>query len=520
MMIYPLLAEAEQLRQQYPMIPICKTVIDDTETPISLFLRFPKTEYSFLFESVEGEQKLARYSFMGSHPFRIIKGREGKYTVTEEGKSQSFELEDPLSLIQDHLQEFQTPCYPDLPPFLGGVVGYLSYEVVRQFEPVLARQPLKDGGTGAYDVHLMFYDRLLVYDHFKRQILLVQNIPAGDPEDPSFAKRYKEAVQGLEAWYRELKETTYQVPPLLPITDKEVSLKRAKSNVSKEQYMEMVRKAQEYIKVGDIFQVVPSQRWTWKDAPSPMTVYRVLRQLNPSPYMYYLELNGETIVGTSPELLVQVNNGLIHTRPIAGSRPRGKSAAEDEALLRDLMQDEKEIAEHVMLVDLGRNDVGRVSEYGTVRVTEQMVIEKYSHMMHLVSHVVGKLRAEYSPLEAIKACFPAGTVSGAPKIRAMEIIAELEPEPRGIYAGAIGYLSFDGNVDTCIAIRTIYFRDSVAYIQAGGGVVADSVPENEYMESVNKAKAMLKALDLAEKIEQQGRNRDDSRAVIQGAGEK
>lgn len=516
-MIYPLLTEAEQLRQQYPMIPICKTVLDDTETPISLFLRFPKAKYSFLFESVEGEQKLARYSFMGAHPFRIIKGREGEYTLTEGKKSQRLRLDDPLSVIEANLKEFQTPCYPDLPPFLGGAVGYLGYEIVRQFEPVLAK-PLKGGGTGAYDVHLMFYDRLLVYDHFKRQILLVQNIPAGEKNDPSFAKRYEQAVQGLEAWYQELKEASYHVPPLLPITDEEVPLKRAQSNVSKERYMEMVRQAQEYIKAGDIFQVVPSQRWTWKDAPSPMNVYRVLRQLNPSPYMYYLELDGETIVGTSPELLVQVNNGLIHTRPIAGSRPRGKNAAEDEALIQDLLKDEKEIAEHVMLVDLGRNDVGRVAEYGTVRVTEQMVIEKYSHMMHLVSHIVGKLHSECSPLEAIKACFPAGTVSGAPKIRAMEIIAELEPEPRGIYAGAIGYLSFDGNIDTCIAIRTIYFRDGVAYIQAGGGVVADSIPENEYMESVNKAKAMLKALDLAEKIEQQGRNRDDSRTVIQGAG--
>ncbi|SFJ58420.1 anthranilate synthase component I [Thermoflavimicrobium dichotomicum] len=517
-MIYPTYEEVIRLKQDFSMIPICKTIVDDTETPISLFHRFPQAPYSFLFESVEGEQKFARYSFMGTDPFRILIGKDGRYTVMDGKTRLSLQAKDPLDALQWCLSSVRTPRYADYPPFLGGAVGYISYEAIRYFEPVLATSPLKGEGTGAYDIHLMFYDRLLIYDHLKRHIILVKNISIHDQSEQALKAQYQQTIHELESWYQELKKATYQLSILQPSVNPDLKANGTRSNVTKERYIEMVKQAQNHIACGDIFQVVLSQRWTWEQAPSPMTVYRILRQLNPSPYMYYLKLQDETIVGTSPELLVQVNDRMVHTRPIAGSRPRGKNPQEDEALIKDLLQDEKEIAEHVMLVDLGRNDVGRVARYGTVRVTEQMIIEKYSHIMHLVSHVIGELKPECSPLDAVRACFPAGTVSGAPKIRAMEIIAELEPEPRGVYAGAIGYFSFDGNVDTCIAIRTIYFRNGRAYVQAGGGIVADSLPENEYMESVNKAKAMMKALEMARQMEQMGSEQHDSGQIVESIG--
>ncbi|RAL22726.1 anthranilate synthase component I [Thermoflavimicrobium daqui] len=498
------------------MIPICKTIIDDMETPISLYHRLPESDYSFLLESVEGEQKIARYSFMGCRPFRTLTGKDGNYTIQDRYQGQhDIQATDPLPLLEEWMTECKTPKYPAYPPFLGGAVGYLSYDLVRYFEPVLDTPP-KGKGTGAYDVHLMFYDRLLVYDHFKRQIILVQNILVRNKSLSELQVLYKETISQLDSWYRDLKRMPTDIPKSIPLTEPAIPWEKVTSNVSKETYMDMVEKAKEYIRAGDIFQVVPSQRWTWNDHPSPMHVYRVLRQINPSTYMYYLQMKDETVVGASPELLVKVIDGIANTRPIAGSRPRGRNHMEDEQLMIELLQDPKEIAEHVMLVDLGRNDLGRISHYGTVQVTEKMKIEKYSHIMHIVSHVMGRLKDEYRASDAVRACFPAGTVSGAPKIRAMEIIAELEPEPRGIYAGAIGYFSYTGNVDTCIAIRTIYFRDNKAYIQAGGGVVSGSVPENEYMESVNKATAMLKALEMASQMERMESEQDGPRKVSQG----
>ncbi|SEN28124.1 anthranilate synthase component I [Lihuaxuella thermophila] len=496
-MIYPGLDEVQRLARSFSMIPVCKSVLVDTETPVSLYHRLADSPYSFLLESVEGGEKWSRYSFMGSNPFQVITGKDGKYTVVNRQGSKTITATDPAGLLQKCLLTFRSPVYESYPPFLGGAVGYVSYEAVRYFEPNCPVTRAGEG-TGAYEIHLMFYDRLLIFDHLKQKIILVSHFSVPDPADEQQVEElYAQTVSDLEDWEKDLKDTFISLPPLPPLADQEVEFDQVHSNLSKKEYMERVERAKEYIRAGDVFQVVPSQRWTCEHAPPPMNVYRILRVLNPSPYMYYLHMGEETIVGSSPELLVRVDGKQIDTRPIAGSRPRGKNAREDDELIRDLYQDEKELAEHIMLVDLGRNDVGRVARYGTVQVTQQMKVEKYSHVMHLVSNVSGELAAGYHGLDAFRACFPAGTVSGAPKIRAMEIIAELEPEPRGIYAGAIGYFSFTGKVDTCIAIRTVYFRNGCAYVQAGGGVVADSVPEKEYQESVNKAKGMIRALQLA-----------------------
>ncbi|MBA4496047.1 anthranilate synthase component I [Paenactinomyces guangxiensis] len=495
-MIYPCFEEVRTFAHTFSTIPICKSVHADTETPIGLYHRLADDPYSFLLESVEGGEKWSRYSFMGSKPFQVITGKDGSYTLTDQQGSRPVTAADPAVLLKDHLNAFHSPSYDEYPPFLGGAVGYFSYEAVRYFEP---NSPVTQAGrgTGAYDVHLMFYDRLLIFDHLKQKIILVAHLFVPENyDDRQLRELYMKALSDLEEWERELYTRPVSIPQL-PSLDREVVFDCAYSNLTRHEYMELVERAKEYIRAGDIFQVVPSQRWEYRNAPAPMNVYRILRVLNPSPYMYYLRMGEETIVGTSPELLVRVDGKRVDTRPIAGSRPRGKNAQEDEEMVRDLYRDEKEKAEHIMLVDLGRNDVGRVARYGTVEVTQQMKIEKYSHIMHLVSNVTGELVDSYHALDAFRACFPAGTVSGAPKIRAMEIIAELEPEPRGIYAGAIGYFSFTGQLDTCIAIRTIYFRGNCAYVQAGGGVVADSVPDNEYIESVNKAKGMLKALQLA-----------------------
>jgi anthranilate synthase component 1 len=380
---------------------------------------------------------------------------------------------------------------------LGGAVGYFGYEAMRYFEPTCAVTKNSEGQQ-AYDVDLMFFDRMLIFDHFKQKVILVAHLQVSDDLGSDHLKeQYENIVLYLENWAKELFYRSVNIPSLPDITLPEKTGELARSTMSKQAYMDLVERAKEYIRAGDIFQIVPSQRWTWEEAPFPMEVYRILRVVNPSPYMFYLRMGEETIVGSSPELLVRVNEQTIETRPIAGSRPRGNSKEEDEYLVADLLADEKERAEHVMLVDLGRNDLGRVAKYGTVQVTSYMNIEKYSHVMHMVSHVKAERDERYSRLDAFKACFPAGTVSGSPKIRAMEIIAELEPHPRGVYAGSIGYFSFTGHLDSCIAIRTIYFKNGKAYVQAGGGIVADSDPEKEYEETINKAKGMLRALELA-----------------------
>lgn len=496
-MIYPTKKDVDILAKQYSHIPICKKIQIDTVTPIQLFHALDKDEYSFLLESVEGNQKFSRYSFMGSRPYRILTAKEGMVTITSADTIHVFPADDPLPFLQDFMEESTSPKYDGFPPFLGGAVGYFSYELIQAFEPN-ALLVNSAGRTKAYDTHLAFYDRLVVFDHQEQVLYLVMHVEAKN----GVVSDYEAVVDQLEKWKDRLQKTHPIIEPLPSLVREEVDFSNVTSNFTREDFCKAVEKAKDYICAGDIFQVVPSQKYTVEGTPDPMMVYRILRFLNPSPYMYYLQMGEEQIVGTSPEILVRVQDRLVETRPIAGSRPRSQNEKQDEALAEDLLADPKENAEHVMLVDLGRNDVGRVSAYGSVRVTAFKQVERYSHVMHLVSQVTGQLSEEHTPIDAFRACFPAGTVSGSPKIRAMEIIAELEPEARGIYAGAVGYFDFAGNMDTCIAIRTIYFRDNKAYVQAGAGIVYDSDPNKEYEETRHKASAMLLALQLAKKSTQ------------------
>ncbi len=491
-MIYPSKTEAYSFAKQYQQIPICKKIQVDTMTPIQLFHALDRDNYSFLLESVVGDRKFSRYSFMGTRPYQVLTAKDNMVSLTSKDRIKVFPTNDPLPFLTNLLAKTTAPKYEGFPPFLGGAVGYFGYELVQGFEPN-ATVVKKTAGTGAFDVHLAFYDRLIIFDHHEQVLYLVMHLQVGEDT----AIDYEQVVAALESWLAELQQASPKISALPPLAREEVDFSKITSNFSKESFCQAVETAKEYIRAGDIFQVVPSQRFTFPDAPDPMMVYRILRYLNPSPYMYFLQLDNEKVVGTSPEILVRVQDGEVETRPIAGSRPRGENDVLDKQLAEELIHDPKENAEHVMLVDLGRNDVGRIATYGTVQVTAYKKIERYSHVMHLVSQVTGQLSTKKKPLDAFQACFPAGTVSGAPKIRAMEIIAELEPERRGIYAGAVGYLDFTGNIDTCITIRTIYFQDDTAWVQAGAGVVFDSVPELEYEETRHKAKGMLLALQLA-----------------------
>ena len=425
-------------------------------------------------ESVEGGERLARYSFIGTEPLLILRTGD-EQTV------------DPLILVEKELAQFRPVSIAGLPRFHGGMVGYLSYEVARHSErlPSLVQDP-----QGLPESVLMLADTLLVFDHVTHKIKVVSHAQLDGDVDTAYREatcKIDDLVNRLEQPMRS--EVLKSVPP----AKSEVS-----SNFSPVEFEAIVSKAKEYIYAGDVIQTVLSQRLARRTSANPFAIYRALRSINPSPYMYYLHLGDFYIAGASPELLVRVEDGTVSTHPIAGTRCRGKDTTEDLALEEELRNDEKERAEHIMLVDLGRNDIGRVSEPGTVEATQLMDVERYSHVMHLVSHVQGKLRAGLSQFDALRSCFPAGTVSGAPKIRAMEIIAELEEEKRGPYAGAVGYFDFSGNLDTAIAIRTIVIKNDVAYIQAGAGIVADSVPEREYQESLNKAQALLAAIDQAE----------------------
>lgn len=491
-MIYPTKTDVNVFAKQYSHIPICKKIQIDTVTPIQLFHGLDQNEYSFLLESVEGNQKFSRYSFMGSQPYQILTGKEGMLTLTSADKIKVFPADDPLPYLHELMDESTSPQYDGFPPFLGGAVGYFSYELIQAFEPN-ALLINSAGRTKAYDTHLAFYDKLIVFDHLEQVLYLVMHVEVKN----GLVTDYEKVVDQLEKWKDRLQQIRLLIDPLPNLVREEVDFSRITSNFTRDTFCKAVEKAKEYICAGDIFQVVPSQKYTVEGTPDPMMVYRILRYLNPSPYMYYLQMGEEQIVGTSPEILVRVQDRLVETRPIAGSRPRSQNPIEDEALAKELLADPRENAEHVMLVDLGRNDVGRVSTYGSVRVTAFKHVERYSHVMHIASQVTGELAKEQTPLDALRACFPAGTVSGSPKIRAMEIIAELEPEARGIYAGAVGYFDFAGNVDTCIAIRTIYFRDNKAYVQAGAGIVYDSDPNKEYEETRHKASAMLLAIQLA-----------------------
>jgi anthranilate synthase component 1 len=473
-MYYPTLEEIRQLKKHGNLVPVCREIQADLETPVSAYLKIARGNYSFLLESVEGGERLARYSFIGTEPSLIL--RTGNENPA-----------DPLKLVERELAQFHPVPVADLPRFHGGMVGYLSYEVARHFE----RLPCPDQDPqGLPESVLMLADVLLVFDHISHKIKVVAHAHLDGDVDTA----YREAICKIDELVDRLEQPIhFETLKNAPSNSSEVS-----SNFSQEEFESIVSQAKEYIYAGDIIQVVLSQRLTRSTYVSPFAIYRALRSFNPSPYMYYLHLGDFYIVGASPELLVRVEDGIVSNHPIAGTRPRGNDITEDLALEQELKNDEKERAEHIMLVDLGRNDIGRISEPGTVEVTQLMDVERYSHVIHLVSHVQGKLRAGLSQFDAVRSCFPAGTVSGAPKIRAMEIIAELEREKRGPYAGAVGYFDFSGNLDTAITIRTVIIKDNIAYIQAGAGIVADSIPKREYQESLAKAQALLAAINQAE----------------------
>ncbi len=478
-MYYPALEEVRKLKKDGNLVPVYREIVADLETPVSAFLKINRGGYSFLLESVEGGERLARYSFIGTEPYRVL-------TTRGEDKT------DPLPPIAEELNKYKIVPVSGLPKFCGGAVGYLGYEAVTRFEEL----PSPDSDPLALPESLfMFVDTVLIFDHVTHKIKVLSHAHL----DGNIEAAYQKAVDKIDNLIDRLKQ------PLKPSEYMNATYPKGKSrlssNFSREAFEESVLKIKKYITEGEAIQVVLSQRLSQPAKAAPFEIYRALRTINPSPYMFFFDFNDFHIIGSSPEILVRVENGMVATRPLAGTRPRGKSPAEDAMLEQELRSDEKERAEHIMLVDLGRNDIGRVSEPGTVEVSELMEVERYSHVMHLVTHVQGKLRRDMNAFDALRSCFPAGTVSGAPKIRAMEIIAELEPEKRGPYAGAAGYFSFSGNMDMAISIRTMVVSKGIAYTQAGGGIVYDSVPEREYEETMNKAGALLKAISQAESSE-------------------
>jgi anthranilate synthase component 1 len=474
------------------LIPVYKEILGDLETPVSAFRKISDGEYAFLLESVESGENVGRHSFLGSEPFLVFrsKGRQATIeSVGREPRTVTIEAgEDPLSLLKSLLSQYRWVPVAGLPPFSGGAVGYLGYDLVRFFE----RLPDDtEDDLNLPDAMMVFTDTCLIFDHVRHKIQVLSNaLVEGDPD-----AAYDHAVEKIDQLVDRLRAPMAD-PPAAAVASGQAAVT---SNFPRPAYEAAVHRIKDYIVAGDAFQVVLSQRVSRELGADPFDVYRALRSLNPSPYMYYLSYGPTKIVGSSPERLVSERYGEVITRPIAGTRRRGSNADEDERLIKDLLADEKELAEHIMLVDLGRNDIGRVCEYGTVEADQLMDVEKYSHYIHIVSNVRGRLRAGLDQFDVLRACFPAGTVSGAPKVRAMEIIEELEPTKRGPYAGVIGYFSFSGNMDTCITIRTIVVSDGVAHIQAGGGVVADSTPEREYEEAaVIKAGALLRAIEMAE----------------------
>jgi anthranilate synthase component 1 len=480
-----------ELAAQGNLIPLYREIIADMETPVSAFHKIDTGDHSFLFESVEKGGKFARYSFLGASPQLIFQAHGKAITLREGEKQRVYHIEgDLLHELERLMAGYRPVPVPDLPLFYGGAVGYLGFEAVTQFEPSVSRAKKDD--LVVPDAYFFITDTLLIFDHQERRIKIVANAHVADSAQADRA--YDEAVAKIE----ELEARLVRAVPgrLLPVFS-EVEPLEPSINMTRDQYVKMTEAMQEYIRAGDIFQVVPSQRFEVPFDASAIDLYRALRLINPSPYMFILKLGDMALVGSSPELHVRCEEGRVQIRPIAGTRRRGKDAAEDDALCVELLADPKERAEHVMLVDLARNDVGRVCKFNTVSLTDFMITERYSHVMHIVSNVEGELNPGHTAYDVMRATFPAGTVSGSPKIRAMQIIADQEPTCRGTYAGAVGYFGFSGNLDSCIAIRTVLLKGGKAYLQAGGGLVADSTPLGEYEESLNKAKAGLKALAMA-----------------------
>jgi len=477
----------------YNLFPLTKSFLADLDTPLSAFLKLRSLKANMLLESVEGGEKWGRFSIIGLGRVVTVKSKERTVEVNNLGRIEVREFdEDPLEVLEEVFGEFKPYKIDGLPKVWGGFFGYLAYDVVKFFEPkVRVREDKED--SYLYDMVFSIPEALVVFDNVTHRITLITYVLTHKGEIASEYERALSLINDIENCLKcgKVEEIDRSVRP--------ESAVEWKVNFSDKEFMEAVEKAKEYIKAGDIIQVVLSRRFEKFFYGDSLALYRALRHINPSPYMYFLDYEDFQVVGASPEVLVRVEDGKIETRPIAGTRRRGRTVEEDRALEIELLNDEKERAEHIMLVDLARNDVGRVAETGTVRVTDLMVIERYSHVMHIVSNVIGKLAKNKTVFDVLRSCFPAGTVSGAPKVRAMQIIDEIEPSERGVYAGAVGYFSFDGNMDTAIAIRTAVVRRNKIYVQAGAGIVADSVPELEAKETVNKAKALFKAVELAEK---------------------
>jgi len=477
---------AHLARKNFNRIPVTREVLADLETPLSVYLKLARGPNSYLFESVQGGEKWGRYSLIGLQTSTVLKVFGHRLEIVRDGKPMvNRDTTDPLAEVEKFRRLFSIPSLPDLPRFTGGLVGYFGYDTVRYVEPRLAKTTPPDR-LGTPDILLMASDEVVVFDNLSGTIMLVVHV---DAKDPSSLQKAEARLDELE---KKLAEPTPQLPPM-NTQGSGISEGDFVSSFGKENYLRAVEKVKEYTLAGDVMQVVPSQRFSAKFKAEPVNLYRALRRLNPSPYMYFLDLGDFHIVGSSPEVLARLEDGQVTVRPIAGTRRRGENAEADLLLEKEMLADPKEIAEHLMLIDLGRNDVGRISQTGTVEVTEKMVVERYSHVMHITSNVVGQVKDDMGALEVLKATLPAGTLSGAPKIRAMEIIDELEPVKRNIYGGAVGYIGWDGNMDTAIAIRTAVIKDGVLHVQSGGGVVADSVPELEWEETMNKARAVMRA---------------------------
>jgi anthranilate synthase component 1 len=501
-MIQPDFAEFQRLAKLGNLIPLYDVFSADLLTPVSAYLRLAQgARYSFLLESVEGGEKIARYTFAGANPEEIFRYAAGA-CVLESHDRVIWEERDPISFLRSRMERFQPVRLPGLPPLVAGAIGYFSYDMVRLIERLPKR--LRDD-IGLYDAMLMFYHGIIAFDHVRHRLWVVRNVYTEG--SGSLKQKYDTAVREIRRTRALLEQPAPSESHSKTSRRKKVAPPKITSNITRPAYLAAVHKAKDYIRAGDIFQVVIGQRFSAKTAADPFDIYRELRAVNPSPYMFFLQMNDVSVAGASPEMLVKVQGRDIFYRPIAGTLPRGKDDAEDLRNEKALLVSEKERAEHIMLVDLGRNDLGRVCDYGTVRVEKLMVVERYSHVMHIVSSLRGQLREDVDCFDALMACFPAGTVSGAPKVRAMEIIEELEKTRRGIYAGGVLYLDFAGNLDSCIALRTMVIKNGVAYVQAGGGIVADSNPASEYQESVNKSRALLAALEAAHKRQSSGSKR-------------
>ena len=488
-MYFPSIEAFLTLAEQGNLIPVYREIMADMDTPVTAFKKIDDGCYSFLLESIEGGEKWARYTFLGSNPSVAICSRGNSVEVIESGRGmRTEEVDDPLEFLKNYLSRYTPVEIEGVPRFFGGAVGYIGYDMVRFFEKLPSCKPHV---IGTCDSIFMITDTLVIFDNIRQKIKVVSNAYVDGEVSPEIA--YRQAIAKIDGIIAKLKAP-------LPQTRYTSSIRKVcfQSNMSRAEYEESVVRAKEYVKAGDIIQVVLSQRFSGELTVDPLDIYRVLRTLNPSPYMFLLRMDDTLVVGASPEVMVRKEGEMAELRPIAGTRPRGATADEDERLARELLADPKERAEHVMLVDLGRNDLGRVCNAGTVSVSELMVVERYSHVMHIVSNVRGKLKPGKDAFDVVRATFPAGTLSGAPKVRAMEIIEELEPAPREIYGGAVGYFSFSGNMDLAIAIRTLVVRDGKVYLQAGAGIVADSDPAAEYQETVNKAMAVISAIEAVE----------------------